>query len=142
MGKKGGKLKIGAELDGARLFLRVSDTGPGIAKAVENKLFQSFVTHGKEGGTGLGLAIVKKIAEEHGGGVTFESSSSGATFQMELPQRDGKNADGETNPMTVRLPLADTHAKELETCGYCPKLLSLGLQRLERRAARVAHPVG
>ena len=24
--------------------------------------------------------------------------------------------------MTVRLPLAETHARELETCGYCPKL--------------------
>jgi signal transduction histidine kinase len=98
MGKKGGKLTIRAELEGPRLLFRVSDTGPGIAKAVENKLFQSFVTHGKEGGTGLGLAIVKKIAEEHGGSVTFESSPSGTTFQIELPQRDGKSPDGETNP--------------------------------------------
>lgn len=93
MGKKGGKLKVSAELDKARLVFRVSDTGPGIPKEVERKLFQSFVTHGKEGGTGLGLAIVKKIAEEHGGSVTFESQPTGTTFQIELPQRDPKSGE-------------------------------------------------
>ncbi len=72
--------------------------GPVSPRPWKNKLFQSFVTHGKEGGTGLGLAIVKKIAEERGEGVTFESSSSGATFQIDLPQRDGKSVDGETSP--------------------------------------------
>ena len=60
--------------------------GPGIPKEIEHRLFQSFVTSGKKGGTGLGLAIVKKIAEEHGGTITVQSSSRGATFKLRLPQ--------------------------------------------------------
>ena len=51
-----------------------SDTGPGIPKEIEHRLFQSFVTSGKKGGTGLGLAIVKKIVDEHGGTITVHSS--------------------------------------------------------------------
>jgi signal transduction histidine kinase len=44
------------------------------------------VTSGKKGGTGLGLAIVKKIAEEHGGTITVQSSGRGATFKLRIPQ--------------------------------------------------------
>src|SRR5262249_45273376 len=43
------------------LVLEVADTGPGIPKEIEGRLFQSFVTASKKGGTGLGLAIVHKI---------------------------------------------------------------------------------
>jgi signal transduction histidine kinase len=68
------------------LVICVSDTGPGIPMEIEGRVFQSFVTAGKEGGTGLGLAIVKKIAEEHGGTVSVQSSDSGATFELRLPQ--------------------------------------------------------
>jgi signal transduction histidine kinase len=71
--------------EGQDLVLRVSDTGKGIPKEVEGRLFQSFVTSGKRGGTGLGLAIVKKIVDEHGGTVAVESSSRGATFTLRLP---------------------------------------------------------
>jgi signal transduction histidine kinase len=86
MGEAGGTLTIGARMDGQDLVLSVADTGPGIPKAIEGQLFQSFVTMGKAGGTGLGLAIVKKIVEEHGGSVSVSSSSSGATFDIRLPQ--------------------------------------------------------
>jgi signal transduction histidine kinase len=86
MADAGGRLTIRAGLDGDMLFVSVSDTGPGIPPEVEGRLFQSFVTAGKRGGTGLGLAIVKKIVEEHGGTVSVQSSASGATFQLRLPQ--------------------------------------------------------
>lgn len=68
------------------LVLTFSDTGPGIPKDIEPRLFQSFVTSGKKNGTGLGLAIVKKIAGEHGGDVTVRSSERGATFVLRIPQ--------------------------------------------------------
>jgi signal transduction histidine kinase len=68
------------------LVVTFSDTGPGIPKEIEHRLFQSFVTSGKKGGTGLGLAIVKKIAEEHGGTITVRSTKRGATFELRLPQ--------------------------------------------------------
>jgi signal transduction histidine kinase len=87
MGERGGKLSIKARLDGAELLITVADTGPGIPKEIEGRLFQSFVTAGKKDGTGLGLAIVKKIAEEHGGSVSVRSSARGATFSLKLPQK-------------------------------------------------------
>lgn len=62
------------------------DTGPGIPKEIEHRLFQSFVTSGKKGGTGLGLAITKRIAEEHGGTIAVRSSAKGVTFTLRLPQ--------------------------------------------------------
>jgi signal transduction histidine kinase len=86
MEKTGGVLTLHGKLDGPDLLIAVSDTGPGIPPAIEHRLFQSFVTMGKEGGTGLGLAIVKKIVEEHGGNVKVKSSSGGATFELRLPQ--------------------------------------------------------
>jgi signal transduction histidine kinase len=88
MGPKGGKLviKVTRSKDDGALVVSFSDTGPGIPKEIEHRLFQSFVTSGKRGGTGLGLAIVKKIAEEHGGSVSVQSSARGATFKLRLPQ--------------------------------------------------------
>ncbi len=86
MAETGGRLTISAGMEESELAIRVSDTGPGIPAEIEGRLFQSFVTAGKEGGTGLGLAIVKKIADEHDGRIEVSSSSSGATFELRLPQ--------------------------------------------------------
>ncbi len=88
MGRAGGKLviKVTRDKSDRAIVVSFSDTGPGIPKQIEHRLFQSFVTSGKAGGTGLGLAIVKKIAEEHGGTVSVQSSSRGATFKLRLPQ--------------------------------------------------------
>jgi signal transduction histidine kinase len=87
MTPKGGKftIKVSREKDGT-LLVTFSDTGPGIPKEIEHRLFQSFVTSGKKGGTGLGLAITKRIAEEHGGTISVHSTSRGVTFKLRLPQ--------------------------------------------------------
>ena len=89
MGDKGGKfvIKVTRDKEDGALVVSFSDTGPGIPKSIEHRLFQSFVTGGKTGGTGLGLAIVKKIAEEHGGSITVQSTSRGATFKLRIPQQ-------------------------------------------------------
>ncbi len=93
MGEKGGKFTIKVtrakktKRTDEALVVTFSDTGPGIPKDIEHRLFQSFVTSGKKGGTGLGLAITKRIAEEHGGTITVKSTSKGATFTLRLPQR-------------------------------------------------------
>lgn len=86
MGARGGKLTLRVSREGTDLVVAVSDTGKGIPKEIEDKLFQSFVTSGKRGGTGLGLAIVKKIIDEHAGTITVKSSPHGATFTVRLPQ--------------------------------------------------------
>jgi nitrogen fixation/metabolism regulation signal transduction histidine kinase len=62
--------------------LIVDDDGPGVPAALP--LFDPYVTT-KEHGTGLGLAIVRKIALEHGGDVTVETSPlGGARFRLSL----------------------------------------------------------
>ena len=87
MGERGGRLTISATIERSDLMIRVTDTGPGVPKEIEGRLFQSFVTAGKKDGTGLGLAIVRKIADEHGGRVGVTSSAEGATFEIALPQK-------------------------------------------------------
>jgi len=68
------------------VIFEFSDTGPGIPPEIQERLFESFVTSGKESGTGLGLAIVKKIIDEHGGHIEIDSKKNqGATFRIKLP---------------------------------------------------------
>ena len=86
MGSRGGTLTLRVGREDGDLVVTVSDTGRGIPKEIEDKLFQSFVTSGKRGGTGLGLAIVKKIVDEHGGQISVKSTERGATFVIRLPQ--------------------------------------------------------
>jgi signal transduction histidine kinase/putative methionine-R-sulfoxide reductase with GAF domain len=86
MGSKGGVLRIYGRMEKDELLIGVSDTGPGIPEEIQGRMFQSFVTAGKQGGTGLGLAIVKKIVQEHKGTIVVRSTPEGATFEMRLPQ--------------------------------------------------------
>jgi signal transduction histidine kinase/putative methionine-R-sulfoxide reductase with GAF domain len=86
MGATGGTLTISASREEGALVLRFADTGKGIPKDVEGRLFQSFVSAGKRGGTGIGLAIVKKIVDEHQGSIEVASTDHGATFTIRLPQ--------------------------------------------------------
>jgi len=53
---------------------------------VRDRLFEPFVSHGKENGTGMGLTVVQKILQDHGGDVAVErTSSSGTTFRVSIP---------------------------------------------------------
>jgi signal transduction histidine kinase len=86
MGKKGDiQFKI-YDTDNMVTF-ELSDNGPGIPQEIRGRLFDSFVTSGKESGTGLGLAIVKKIVDEHNGLIELESDKNkGTTFYVRLPE--------------------------------------------------------
>ena len=59
--------------------LEVTDTGPGIAPADRERVFDRFYRHAaaQESGTGLGLAIVKAIAERHGARVSLSEAPGG-----------------------------------------------------------------
>ncbi|MBI2467908.1 MAG: histidine kinase, partial [Candidatus Rokubacteria bacterium] len=71
----------------------VADTGPGIAPADQQKIFEEFQqadssSTRRKGGTGLGLSIAKRIIELHGGRIWVESSlGKGSTFSFTLPMR-------------------------------------------------------
>jgi len=70
--------------------LRVADTGPGIPKDIQSKIFEAFFTTKKEGlGTGLGLSMSKSIVERFGGVVHFETElGRGTTFFITLPIKE------------------------------------------------------
>jgi len=81
-----GKIQIELRRIGEGVEIRISDNGPGIAEEVRGKLFEPFVSHGKENGTGMGLTVVQKILQDHGGDVVVEqTSASGTTFKLKLP---------------------------------------------------------
>ena len=70
------------------ILITVSDTGPGIPDEIQDKIFEPFVTTGKEKGTGLGLWIAHTIIEGMGGSIELTSQANeGATFEILLPAR-------------------------------------------------------
>lgn len=84
---KGGKLVIRSSVtpDGQSVAVSFADTGPGIAEASRERIFDPFYTT-KEHGTGLGLSISYGIVEQHGGSVSVDSiPGRGATFTIHLP---------------------------------------------------------
>ena len=85
-----------------RVRLEVTDTGPGIAQALQAKVFEPFFTTKPTGeGTGLGLALCRSTIEEHGGTIALDSKpGSGSRFTIELPVlvRSGTAAGARTPP--------------------------------------------
>ena len=68
-----------------RIYVTISDNGPGIPASVRKTLFDPFVTAGKPNGTGLGLTLARRIAEEHGGSACLEESNREKTvFTLSL----------------------------------------------------------
>ena len=71
-----------------KLRFECADTGPGIPKQDQSKLFQRFVQRGGAPGTGLGLAIAKHLVDLVGGNICFQSDPTvkpGTTCVVELP---------------------------------------------------------
>lgn len=82
----GGRFRVSANKIGKELVFEFADTGVGISRELEGRVFEPFVTAGKADGTGLGLAMVKRIAEEHRGTVGFSSAEGrGTKFTFTLP---------------------------------------------------------
>jgi two-component system NtrC family sensor kinase len=72
---------------GGFVFIKISDTGPGISPHFIDKIFDPFFTTKLEkGGTGLGLSIANKIIKDHEGKIVVSSTEGkGATFEIVFP---------------------------------------------------------
>jgi signal transduction histidine kinase/CheY-like chemotaxis protein len=87
-----GGVRVHTRQEGGDVIVSVADTGPGIAKEDQARLFQPFQqldgsTRRRYGGTGLGLSISRNFVELHGGRMWVESDKGhGATFCFRLPK--------------------------------------------------------
>ncbi|WP_298259155.1 PAS domain-containing sensor histidine kinase [Bradyrhizobium sp.] len=89
--ERGGTVTVSAAIEGARLMVRIADTGVGIAaddlKRIGDPFFQAGKTYQRRHeGTGLGLSIVKSLVALHGGDMTVQSRvDEGTTVTVALP---------------------------------------------------------
>jgi signal transduction histidine kinase len=82
----GGRVAVRVGEDGGQVEVAVSDSGPGIAPSVRDRLFEPFFTT-KPRGTGLGLAVSQAIARAHGGEIVVGAAEGGgARFTLRLPR--------------------------------------------------------
>src|SRR5450830_1498044 len=72
------------------LELQISDTGPGIAEDMRERIFYPLVS-GREGGSGLGLTLAQTFVTQHHGAITFESQPGNTTFTLLLPINYSEN---------------------------------------------------
>jgi signal transduction histidine kinase len=69
------------------VLVAVKDSGPGLAPAALERLFEAFYTT-KPGGLGMGLSICRSIIEAHGGRLWASVNvPRGAIFQFTVPAR-------------------------------------------------------
>jgi signal transduction histidine kinase/HAMP domain-containing protein len=103
---RGGTVRIGARAHGSGARLSVDDTGPGVADAIRDRLFQPFFTT-KPHGTGLGLLLTREIVLEHRGELHVDKSAlGGASFAIDLP--------GETLEQTLEQTLEHSRPADTE----------------------------
>jgi PAS domain S-box-containing protein len=81
----GGQVRIGWELDEARLTIWIADEGLGVSS--EANLFVPFFTT-KPGGSGIGLVLSRRVAENHGGTLTLTNrlDREGCLARLSLPR--------------------------------------------------------
>ncbi len=88
------RIEVVARVNGQRLTISVSDSGPGIAPEHLEHVFERFYRaedsrSRDSGGSGLGLAIARAIVQAHGGRIWAElRPQSGTTITLELPGYD------------------------------------------------------
>jgi signal transduction histidine kinase len=83
--QEGGTLTISARREEGVAVTEIRDTGNGIPREVQEKIFELYFTT-KKGGSGIGLAQTYQILQWHYGSVDFESAEGqGTAFRLRIP---------------------------------------------------------
>jgi signal transduction histidine kinase len=86
---QGGNFYIIVIREGKSIRIEFKDTGLGIPASIKDRIFEPFMSHGKDDHSGLGLAITEKIVREHNGKIWAESDlGEGAAIIIVLPTSD------------------------------------------------------
>ncbi len=99
----GGRVHVSVEVGGrpyprgtairSPVAVTVSDSGPGVDPAVQDRIFEPFFTT-RTGGSGLGLAVVYRALEAHDGSVFVDRGrEGGATFTLYLPAAEASSGE-------------------------------------------------
>ena len=100
--RPGGRVDLSVRREGDWAAVTVADTGIGIPREHQARIFERFYRVDKSrskqtGGTGLGLSIVKHIVERHGGSISLESApGAGTSVTVRLPFSGGFEKPPET----------------------------------------------
>src|SRR5579884_2179911 len=82
---EGGELFIGARAETSAHVLTVRDSGPGIPRDIQDRIFDLYFTT-KQDGTGIGLALTFRMMQLHSGTIDFSSEAGkGTTFHLRFP---------------------------------------------------------
>jgi PAS domain S-box-containing protein len=116
----GGTVSLSCVEEAGRVRLRVTDSGPGVAPHLHDRLFAPFDRLDADAkgieGTGLGLALSKGLMEAIGGSLGVESEpGEGSTFWIELPLATTSTNFAEADPVTSP---ADSNAARAATVLY------------------------
>lgn len=86
-----GEVRLSAYVQGERIRIDVSDSGPGLSGEDAKQMFLPFTQSGSnKTGLGLGLSIARRSVEVNGGLLTVESTvGQGCVFTIDLPRRTG-----------------------------------------------------
>ncbi|HEU5477686.1 MAG TPA: GAF domain-containing protein [Gaiellaceae bacterium] len=79
-------IRIEAQQRDRHLRVSVEDSGPGIPRELEGRIFDRFARGGGQSGHGLGLAIARAYAQAHGGDLVYDPRANGARFELLIPQ--------------------------------------------------------
>lgn len=109
----GGTVMIRGWTTDTEVYLSVRDTGLGMIREVQERIFQPFFTTKKDQGTGLGLSICKRVIEEHGGKIEVSSKPGvGSVFTVVVPKasrlpEDRQTESGQPSSAPLRVLLVD-----------------------------------
>lgn len=98
-----GKVSLVANVKDEQLRITITDTGVGIAKEDQTRVFNKFVRGSEsDDGAGLGLSLVKSLMELHGGTVEIKSEpNKGTKVTCTLPKSIAANQDDTGTPLVV-----------------------------------------